>query len=79
MNVKHTALAFVPSFADEKSNVFKNNINPSVESTFVIYKHRRIVDKYIDLKPTKGNLQLLVSALDRTKGGFFELTEPQNE
>jgi len=78
-NIKNVALTFVPSFSDIKTEANLNKINPAVENTFIIYKHRRIIDKYIDLKPREDNFRLLSMTLDKTKGDFFELPEPKHE
>lgn len=79
LNIKNTALTFVPSFTDTNTHVNLNKINPDVENTFTIYRHRNIIDKYIDLKPTKENFKLLSETLDRTKGDYFDLPVPKYE
>jgi len=79
LNIKNVALTFVPSFWDTKTEANLNKINPAVENTFTIYKHRSIIDKYIDLKPTEANFRLLSMTLDNTKGAYFELPEPKHE
>ncbi len=79
LNLQKIALTFVPSFADTESEVNLNNINPNVENTFIIYRHRTIVDKYINLKPTDHNFKLIAEILDKTKGNFFDLHEPKHE
>ncbi len=79
LNIKNVALTFVPSFSDKKTEANLNKINPAVENTFIIYKHRSIIDKYIDLKPTEDNFRLLSMTLDKTKGDYFELPEPKHE
>lgn len=71
LNIQSTALTFVPSFYDKKTEVYLNKINPEAENTFIIYKHRNIVDKYINLKPTKENFKMLSNALDKTQGDFL--------
>lgn len=76
LNLKNMALTFVPSFSDSATEANLNKINPEVENTFIIYKHRRIVDKYINLKPTEGNFKTLSSSLDKTQGEYFDLPEP---
>jgi protocatechuate 3,4-dioxygenase beta subunit len=78
LNIKNIALTFVPSFSDKSTEANLNKINPSVENTFIIYKHRNIVDKYIDLKPTKENFSLISTALDKTQGAYFDLPEPKH-
>ncbi len=77
LNLKNTALTFVPSFSDKETEVHLNKINLKVENTFIIYKHRNIVDKYIDLKPTNENFIMLSNTLDKTQGKYFDLPEPK--
>jgi len=79
LNIKNVALAFVPSFSDEKTNVNLSEINPNVENTFIIFRHRNIIDKYIDLKPSPENFKLLSDILDKTKSDYFDLPEPKYE
>jgi protocatechuate 3,4-dioxygenase, beta subunit len=79
LQLKNLALTFVPSFTDTKTEANLNNINPDVDNTFIIYRHRTIVDKYINLKPTVENQQMISEVLDRTQGSFFDLPEPKHE
>ena len=79
LGLKKVALTFVPSLSDTASEADLNQINPDVQNTFVIYKNRNIVDKYIDLKPTPENIRLLSATLDKTQGAFFDLPEPEHE
>ena len=67
---------FVPSFSDTETEAYLNKINSDVENTFIIYKHRSIIDKYIGLKPTRENFKLLSELLDKTKGEYFDLPVP---
>ena len=79
LNVKNVALTFVPSFADTETDANLNKIDPLVENTFVIFRQRRVVDKYIDLKPNADSFRLISAALDRTKSEFFDLPEPAHD
>lgn len=79
LNLTTVALTFVPSLADTETEVNLNKINPGVSNTFVIYKHRRIIDKYIDWKPTAENFQKLRTVLDRTTNDYFALPEPEHD
>jgi protocatechuate 3,4-dioxygenase, beta subunit len=79
LNIKNTALTFVPSFADTKTEANLNSINPEVENTFIVYKHRTIVDKHVNLKPTLENFKKLSETLNKTKGDYFTLSEPKHE
>lgn len=76
LHLTQVALTFVPSFSDTETEANLNKINSSSENTFIIYKHRRIVDKFIDLKPNAENFNLVLGSLDRTKGNYFHLPEP---
>ena len=76
LHVKHVALTFVPSFEDTASEVNQSKINPKVDNTFIIFKNRTIIDKYINLAPTTKNFNLLSTVLDQTKGRYFDLAEP---
>lgn len=77
LNIKNTALTFVPSFSDTKSEVNLNKINPEVINTFIIYRHRTIVDKFVNLKATKENYKRISQTLDHTKSEYFNLPEPK--
>lgn len=79
LNIKNIALTFVPSFSDKSTEANLNKINPKVQNTFIIYKHRNIVDKYIELKPTNENFRLISNALDKTQGEYFNLATPKYE
>lgn len=79
LELQKIALTFVPSFADTESEANLNKINAGVENTFIIYRHRTIVDKYINLKPTAQNFKLIEAVLDRTRGNFFDFDVPEHE
>lgn len=73
LNLKNIALTYVPSFADTESEANLNRINQSVENTFIIYRNRTIIDKFINLHPTELNFSLLAKELDTNKGDYFGL------
>lgn len=79
LNLKNIALTFVPSMTDTESEVNLNKINPRVENTFIIFKHRTIIDKFINFKATAGNFKIVSSTLDKTKGNYFNLSEPKHD
>jgi len=79
LNLNNIALTFVPSMTDTESEVYLNKINPTVENTFIIYRHRAIIEKYIDLKATPENFKLVSGTLDKTKGDYFNLSGPAHE
>ncbi|SFH20146.1 dioxygenase family protein [Pedobacter insulae] len=78
LGLTQLALTFVPSFADTKSEAHLNKINPDVSNTFVMYKHRKIVAKFVDLKPNQHNFELISRTLNATKGNYFNLFELPN-
>jgi protocatechuate 3,4-dioxygenase beta subunit len=75
LNIKHLALTFVPSFSDKASDIYLNKINPEVENTFVIFRHRQIVAKYVELEASEENYKMVSKTLDQTQGDYFELKE----
>ncbi|WP_333879135.1 dioxygenase family protein [Flavobacterium sp.] len=79
LRLQHVALTYVPSFNDEDTEMHRNKINPSVESTIVLFKHRTIVDKWINLKPSPENFDTVIQAIVNSKGNFFDLPEPRHE
>ena len=79
LKLKNIALTFVPSMIDTESEVYLNKINPSVENTFVIFKHRTIIDKFINFKASADNFTIISSTLDKTKGDYFNLSEPKHD
>jgi protocatechuate 3,4-dioxygenase beta subunit len=65
----------VPSFSDKASDIYLNKINPEVENTFVIFRHRQIVAKYVELEASEENYKMVSKTLDQTQGDYFELKE----
>jgi protocatechuate 3,4-dioxygenase, beta subunit len=79
LGLKNIALTFVPSMKDTESEVSLNKINPTVGNTFIIFKHRTIVDKFINFKASAENFGIISSILNKTKGDYFNLSEPKHE
>jgi protocatechuate 3,4-dioxygenase, beta subunit len=77
LNLKNIALTFVPSFLDTESEVHLNKINPKAKNTIIIYRHRNIIGKFTDLKPTRENQNKISDILDKTRNEYFELPEPK--
>lgn len=78
LNLKNTALTYVPSLTDKESEVNLNNIDPGVENTFIVYRHRTIVDKFINLKPAAENFEKIAEVLDKTRSEYFHLPVPDH-
>ncbi|MBW3468323.1 intradiol ring-cleavage dioxygenase [Arthrospiribacter ruber] len=75
LDIKNIALTFVPSFSDTTSEVNLYRINPHVENTFIIYRHRDIIEKFIDLTAGGDSFELISLTLDRTQSSYFDLKE----
>lgn len=73
LNLVHLALTFVPSFSDKGSEINLNELDPKVENTFIIYKYRTIIDKYVDIGATAENFLRISKTLDATTNDFFGL------
>ncbi len=74
LKLKYTALTIVPSWNDQKTEIFLNKINPKAKNTIVIYKHRSIVDKFINLDPSEESFSKIKFSLDK-KNDYFDLPE----
>ncbi len=73
LNLEKVALTFVPSFSDSESEIDLNKINPNSENTFILYRRSRVIDKFVNLKPTQDNFNLLINRLDQTINEYFDL------
>ncbi len=73
LKLQRTALTYVPSMHDEETEVSLNKIDPNAENTIIIYKHRRIVGKFINLSPTENNFKKIKSVIETSKGKYFGL------
>jgi protocatechuate 3,4-dioxygenase, beta subunit len=79
LDLKSIALTFVPSMKDEESEANLNKIDPSVKNTFIIYRHRNIVDKFINFEANDANFKALSVVLDRTVSEYFQFSEPRHD
>lgn len=78
LNLKKIALTYVPSLTDKESEMNLNKINTKVQNMFIIYRHRTIVDKYINLEPTAKSFKTISEALNKTTSDHFKLSEPKH-
>ncbi|HZF63303.1 MAG TPA: hypothetical protein VEZ55_02400 [Chitinophagaceae bacterium] len=76
LNLTHVALTFVPSFSDSLSEIKLNNIDPDVESTFILYRRSKIIGKFINLEPSPENFTLITQRLEETINEYFHLPNP---
>lgn len=79
LGLKHLALTIVPSFHDTVSEIDLSRIDPHRENTIVLFKHRRIYDKFIDMKADAHSFSKISAALDEVNKDFFHLPEPAHD
>lgn len=77
LKLEKVALTFAPSFSDVFSEISLNNINQSVNNTFILYKRSRIIDKFVNLKPNEENFNLIRQQLDKSINEYFDLGKPK--
>lgn len=75
LQLEKVALTFVPSFSDKDSSVYLNRVNPNTNNTFLLYKRSRVIDKFINLKPSKENFELVSKRLDQTINEYFDVSK----
>jgi protocatechuate 3,4-dioxygenase beta subunit len=73
LNLKQLALTFVPSFQDISSDIYLSKINPDVKNTFIIYRNRNIISKFINLSANQNNFQEIKRILKINKSDYFDL------
>lgn len=73
LGLRQVALTYAPSVDDRETEMNRNKINPSVESTLVLYRHRKIVGKWINLSPGAESFTLINTTLERTRGRYWNL------
>ncbi|MCB0649535.1 MAG: hypothetical protein KDC49_22855 [Saprospiraceae bacterium] len=79
LGLKHLALTIVPSFHDTVSEIDLSRIDPHRENTIVLFKHRRIYDKFIDMKANAHSFSKISTALDDVNKDWFHLPEPAHD
>ncbi|HMP28394.1 MAG TPA: hypothetical protein PKD85_02270, partial [Saprospiraceae bacterium] len=78
LEIQNTALTFVPSLHDQESETDLNMLRSDISNAVIIYKHRTIVEKMINVRPSEHNFMKIRNVLDQTKGLYFDLKEPHN-
>jgi protocatechuate 3,4-dioxygenase beta subunit len=73
LGLERVALTYVPSFSNVKSDIYLNKINPDVGNTILLYKRGKIIEKFIDLKPSEDNYLAVANRLDKTINEYFFL------
>lgn len=68
LQLKNIDLTYVPSFSDTESEINLSQIDPNVENTFIIYRNRTIIGKFINFKPAPDNFELIEAELNKNKG-----------
>lgn len=73
LGLRQVALTYAPSVDDRETEMDRNKINPSAESTLVLYRHRKIVGKWINLVPGNESFTLINTTLERTRSRYWNL------
>ncbi len=66
LNLKNIAVTYVPSPTDSKTAGL-NEINPSLKNTLILYKKRKVFDKFVEFEASENNLKLLANAVNRAE------------
>jgi len=66
LSLRHIAVTYVPSPTDAKTTSL-NEINPSLGNTVIVYKRRRVFDKFPNFMPSEKNLKLLTGSVNRAE------------
>ncbi len=73
LGLRSVALTVVPSFDDLDSEVYLNRISPEAENTFVVFRNRRIIQTWANLKPGEEAFTAIGQLLQQRAGNFFGL------
>jgi protocatechuate 3,4-dioxygenase beta subunit len=76
LKLKNVALTYVPRFDDVGSEANLNKINTAADNTIILYRHRKIVEKFVNAEAEEVSYQRIARALDTLKGEYFKLSEP---
>jgi protocatechuate 3,4-dioxygenase, beta subunit len=79
LNIQHLALTYVPSFTDATTEVNLYKIDPEAENTFILYRHRTLIDKWINLRPEPANFLRIAQTLDQTQSVYSDLPEAAHD
>ncbi|MBR9832900.1 intradiol ring-cleavage dioxygenase [bacterium] len=79
LQLENIALTFVPSFTDKTSEIYLNKIDQNVQNTFIIYRRSNIIGKFIELKPSEENFEVIRQQLDQTDNEYFKLPRAKKE
>jgi protocatechuate 3,4-dioxygenase beta subunit len=64
LGLRHVAVTYVPSPTDRETAAL-NRINPGTRNTIIVYRQRRVMDKFVNFEPTDENLERLSAAVNR--------------
>jgi len=73
LQLKNIALTFVPSFTDEESEIHLNAFEPAEKNSFILFKRRKVIDRFDNLSASEQNLQMILGALDASVNEYFRL------
>jgi protocatechuate 3,4-dioxygenase beta subunit len=78
LNLQGVALTYVPSLTDTESEVNLNEINPQAQNTFILYRNRNILDKFVNLPASEASFKIIAKRLDEARSTYDKLPEPHH-
>ena len=69
LNLKHIAVTYIPA-PDDETTAKLNEINPSLKNTVIVFKKRRVFDKFENFEANEQNLNLLKASVDRAENNM---------
>ena len=76
LDLRHTALTWVPDFTDRESEVYRLGVEQAVGSTMLLYYRGRVVGNFVDLAPSEPQYQRIREVLDRYGGSVYFAAPP---
>lgn len=73
LNIKNTALTFLPSLQDKESEINLNVLNPQSGNSFLVYKRRKLIGKFENFNANNDNFKEIISLLDNSTNEYFKL------
>lgn len=76
LGITKTALTYVPSLSDKETEANLNMLPENLDNAIVIYRQRKITDKYISLPAESSSYHSITTSLESAKSLFFDLKAP---
>jgi protocatechuate 3,4-dioxygenase beta subunit len=73
LNIKNTALTYLPSIQDKESEINLNVLNPESGNSFLVYKRRKLIGKFENFRANKENFNEMIALLNNSTNEYFKL------